>query len=49
MQPITLTKEQIEANEADMRAIYAKVGLDPTEAIASLPKTYTPSTPTLLS
>lgn len=46
---MTLTKAQIEANEADIRAIYAKAGMDPTALLASLPTTCTPSTPTLFS
>lgn len=49
LQPIELTPAEIEANEADIRAVFAKVGQDPTEFIASLPKSYTPATPTLFS
>ncbi|CAN0356933.1 unnamed protein product [Ascophyllum nodosum] len=46
---INLTPEEIAANEADIKSVFAKVGQDPTEFIAGLPKSYKPSTPTLFS
>lgn len=49
LQPLALTKEQIAANEADIRSLCEKVGQDPAMLLASMPKTYTAATPTLFS
>ncbi|CAM9442488.1 unnamed protein product [Ectocarpus sp. 13 AM-2016] len=47
--PVSLTPEQIAANEADIRSLCEKVGQDPAMLLASMPKTYTADTPTLFS
>lgn len=49
LQPLSLTPEQIAANEADIRSLCEKVGQDPTMLLQSMPKTYTAATPTLFS
>lgn len=43
-----MTPEMKEKSEADLRAIYAKFGEDPSEAIAAIPDTYKPSEPNVL-
>eukprot|EP00904_Undaria_pinnatifida_P009408 jgi/Undpi1/5598/HiC_scaffold_2.g00874.m1 len=47
--PITLTPAQLAATEGDIKAACEKVGMDPAQLLASLPKTYTAATPTLFS
>lgn len=48
MQPVEMTAEQREKSEADIRAIFAKFGDDPTDFIKALPSTYKPSDGNLL-
>lgn len=43
IQPVSITKERREQSEIDIRAIFAKFGADPSEAIANIPATYKPS------
>ncbi|CAM9344883.1 unnamed protein product [Sphacelaria rigidula] len=46
--PVEMTAEQREKSEADIRAIFAKFGDDPTDFIKALPSTYKPSDGNLL-
>lgn len=48
MQAVPVTPELKEKSEADLKAIYAKFGDDPAEAISNLPQTYKPSDPNIL-
>lgn len=43
-----MTPEERERSEADIRAIFAKFGDDPTDFIKSLPDSYKPSDANLL-
>lgn len=47
-QPVQMTAEQREKSEADIKAIFAKFGDDPTDFINNLPASYKPSDANLL-